>query len=287
MIKLIASDIDGTLLNSEHVITDRTREVIHAARNQGYEFMLATGRNYESAASIAEALDLDPHQIPIVSLNGMRVEHPIRNYRAIQAPMSYEACERMEILGTKYFMGILYCFEDIIYFQMDARSEEDFVFGEDEDRLRFFSDGARVSKVDHLSDLRQRFEAGDSILKIVYIQNADYTELVKERIALDMDADYDLLMVAPGWAEIMPKRINKGDAIMAYAAYRGIKPDEVLCFGDSDNDLTMIKQAGIGVAMENARHSLKIIADTVTCTNNENGVAEYIAEHLLNSFVKV
>ncbi|MBK2403287.1 Cof-type HAD-IIB family hydrolase [Erysipelothrix rhusiopathiae] len=282
MIKLIASDIDGTLLNSEHVITDRTREVIHAARNQGYEFMLATGRNYESAAAIAEALGLDPNEIPIVSLNGMRVEHPIRNYKAIEPPMSYEACERMEALGTKYFMGILYCFDDIIYFQMDSKSEEDFVFGEDEDRLRFFSDGTRVSKINHLDDIHDRFEKGDSILKIVYIQNVDYTELVKERIAFEMESDFDLLMVAPGWAEIMPKRINKGDAIMAYAASRGIQPNEIICFGDSDNDLTMIKQSGIGVAMENARHTLKIVADTITRSNDENGVAEYIAEHLID-----
>lgn len=282
MIKLIASDIDGTLLNSEHVISDRTREVIHQARAQGYEFMLATGRNYESAVAIAEELHLDPQAIPIVSLNGMRVEHPSRKYHALQAPMSYEACERMEELGMKYFMGILYCYEDTIYFQMDEKSEKDFVFGEDEDRLRFFSDGAKISRIDRLTDIGDRFERNDSILKIVYIQNADYTELIKERIAQEMDGDHDLLMVAPGWAEIMPKRINKGAAILEYASRRGIAPSEVLCFGDSDNDLTMIQSAGIGVAMENARNSLKIVADAITLTNDENGVAEYIAQHLLD-----
>ncbi len=282
MIKLIASDIDGTLINDEHQVTPYTKEIIQKARAQGIEFVIATGRNYESASEIAKQCGIEREEMAIISLNGLRVEFPNAGYSVRAESMSYEACKKMEEIGKKYFMGVMYAFEDVIYYHMDDVSFEDYRLGVPKERMVLFDDSLRSQRINGLEDIKHRFEHGSEILKMIYVQNGDYTELVKNRIAREFGKEFTLMLVGVGWAEIMPRHVNKGAALLQYAASRGIEADEIIAFGDSDNDLTMIKKAGTGVAMANARESLKIIADDITSTNSENGVAEYIEKHILN-----
>ena len=282
MIKLIASDIDGTLINSNHEVSDYTKKIIHEARKQGIQFALATGRDHESASGIARQLGIEGDDTAIICLNGLRVDNDSRDYHYHAPTMTYEDCELKEAIGNKYFMGVLYCFEDKIYYHMDDVAFQDYQLGISEQQFKFFNESLNAEKITGLKDIKHLFETGHQILKMVYIQNGDYTELVKERIAKEFDSRYNLLIVGDGWAEIMPRSVNKGDAILNYAASLGIKPEEVMTFGDSDNDLTMIAKAGCGVAMANARENLKTIADAITLSNDEDGVAHYIATHVLH-----
>lgn len=278
MIKLIVSDIDGTLLNPDHEVSDKTKEIVHKAKDQGVEFMIATGRDYDSAKGVAEKVGVD---CAIISLNGMRVDCDSHNYHVREASMTFEECRRMETIGNAYFMCVLYCFEDVIYYHMDDLAFKDFELGVSEDRMKFFNDKLSTEEIQGLDDIKGRFENGSTILKMVFMQNPDYTELVKNRIRTEITEAFDLLIVSPGWSEIMPKAINKGDALLKYAAHRGIKPEEIVSFGDSDNDLTLIDRAGTGVAMGNARDSLKSIADVITLSNAEDGVAYYVEQNIL------
>ncbi len=280
-IKMIASDIDGTLINNEHKVTDYTREIVQKVRQQGVEFVIATGRNYDSAVEVAAQLGIPNGEMGIVSLNGLRVENPLTGYSEHGRTMTFEECRKFEVIGRKYHMGVLYCLEDIIYYHMDDLSFQDYELGVDEDRMTFFNDRATTLKINGLDDIKHIFDEGQEILKMVYIQNGDYTELVKERVAAEFDEDFVLLVVGFGWAEIMHHDVNKGDALVKYAATRGIKPEEILSFGDSDNDLTLIERCGCGVAMANARENLKAIADDIADSNDDNGVANYIVKNIL------
>lgn len=82
--------------------------------------------------------------------------------------------------------------------------------------------------------------------------------------------------------EIMPKDVSKGHALLEIAEYLGIDQENIIAFGDQDNDMSMIQMAGVGVAMGNAIDSLKAAADYVTLTNNEDGIAAYLEKYLLN-----
>lgn len=281
-IKLVISDIDGTLINSDHNVSKKTKEVVTRLINSGVEFGIATGRDYGGALKIINQLELDPNTIPIVSLNGLQVNHADLDYHIKDKTIDYENCKRLGEIGEKYFMGVLYFFEDKVYSHMDDLSLKDYEHGKETTHMHFFKDGHKMERIESIDEISHLFTPDHEVLKMVFIQDEDYTELIKERISSSFPEEYDLLMVARGWAEIMPKSVNKGNAILEYAKFRGLDSSEILAFGDSDNDLTMINSVGKGIAMKNARNSLKVLADDIAETNDNDGVALYLEKHLLS-----
>ena len=105
-------------------------------------------------------------------------------------------------------------------------------------------------------------------------------ELVNPRVKKDLDPNFDALLVSKGWLEIMPKSVTKGEALIQYAAKLGIKPEEIMAFGDAENDISMISRVGHGVVMANGMDSLKAVAKDTAKANYEDGVANYILDKL-------
>lgn len=279
-IKLVASDVDGTLINNNHEVTQFTKEVVSKLKRKGIEFVIATGRSHDGAVKIAQALDIDKEGYGLICLNGLRTYHlPSEDYDSLPT-MTYEQCEEMEALGEKYHMGILYCYDDIIYFQMEEIAYLDYTIGMRSDRMRFFDDRSQTKEVKSLADIKERFDNNDPILKMVFVQSDDFMDLVHERVKKDLNPEFDALMVGRGWSEIMPKRVTKGEALIEYAAAMGIKPEEIMAFGDAENDISMISRVGHGVAMENAMDTLKAVAKDTAKRNDEDGVAHYILDNL-------
>ena len=112
------------------------------------------------------------------------------------------------------------------------------------------------------------------------MQSADYKELVYDRLKEKLDDQYELMLVSTTWSEIAEKGVNKGNAVLKYAESYGIKPEEIMVFGDSENDISMFKIAEVAVAMENAIGSAKENANAFTLSNDEHGVAVFIEEYL-------
>lgn len=217
----------------------------------------------------------------LICLNGLRTYNlPHEDYEELPT-MTYEECQAMETLGDKYHMGILYCFDDVIYFQMEEIAYLDYTIGMKSDKVRFFNDKSVTQEVKGLADIKYRFEANDPIQKIVYVQSDGFMELVLPRVKKDLDANYDALLVGQGWLELMPKSVTKGAALLKYAKSLGIEPYQIMAFGDAENDISMLGSVGHGVAMGNAMPSVKAVAKDITDTNYEDGVAKYIAKHLL------
>lgn len=281
-IQLILSDVDGTLINEEGHVSERTRNVVQQLSNQGYLFGIATGRHLASARGIAKECGLNPDEAPIIALNGLIVEHRSEGYYVKEDYLDYETCQSLSQIAENYYMGILFFYDDDVYYIMDDRSIEDYKVGLRPNMLRFYQEKVNMHRIYSVDELKPFFEREAFLRKVVMIQNAEYTELVKERIAKDICDDIHFMMVGPGWAEIMPSHVNKGDALLRYAKHMGINPKEIMTFGDSDNDLTMLLQSGHGVAMENARNSVKIVADAITDHHIEDGVAKYLEKHLLS-----
>lgn len=278
-IKLIASDIDGTLINTDHNVSEKTKEVVHRLRDEGIHFVLATGRAFDSTHRIAQQLELEQEDIGMICLNGMHTFNPITKEKRVHDGLGFEEAQQFKSLGEKYHMGVMYCFNDMMYLEMSDRSHDDYVNARGEELKTYFNFGVGIEMINSLDEIKNRFE-NDTLQKIAYIQTDDYMSLVIDRMKEETNENYTLMRVADGWTEVAKSTVNKGAALIDYAAKRGIKPEEIMVFGDSENDISMFKVAGISVAMENAIGTAKENATHHTISNDDHGVAVFIEDYL-------
>lgn len=278
-IKLIASDIDGTIIDDFGNISQDTRRAIHKLKEYGIRFTFATGRSYESTLRIAQQLGVDNEDVGMICLNGLQTFTLPNHEKVEKETLTFEESVNMQHLGERFYLGIMYCFDDVIYFQMDDLSYEDYMIAMGEDAKRFFNRNLEVVPVKSVHDIKERFET-DRIQKIAYIQSPQYMDLIVDRIRDEAGDGYEFMRVGPGWTEVATEGISKGNAVIEYAARFGITPDEIMVFGDSENDISMFKIAKKAVAVENAMDSAKAHATHFTKSNEDHGVAVFIEEYL-------
>lgn len=278
-IKLIASDIDGTIINSQGQITPRTQKVIKRLKDYDIAFTFATGRNHESTLEIAKQLEMGDEEIGMICLNGLQTYDLPSMNKTEQQSLTFEESKRMGLLGSEFYLGIMYCFEDCIYFQMDDKSYKDYTLGMDEEAWKFFNRKLAVKPINSIYDIQDEFKK-NKIQKVAYIQAPEYMSLVIDRMKKTIDDDYMLMRVGESWTEVAHKEITKGHAVLDYAAKKGITAEEIMVFGDSENDISMFEIAKVAVAMENAMPTAKEKATDFTLSNNEEGVADYIERYL-------
>ena len=271
-IKLIALDLDGTLLNENKEITPRTRAALERAAEEGIEIVPATGRFYSAMPAVVRDL---PFVHYAITINGAQV-YDFREERAIyeaRIPLS-RALSIMDHLRER---SIIYdCYVDNLAFMtkdyMDHAEEHT-----DEPYMLYMIRTLRTP-VPHLETLIR--ERGSDIQKI----SAFTSDQVLRHDLLDHLPDIFPDIITSSSistnVEINDKRAHKGLAIGALAQHIGIRPEETMAFGDGLNDIEMLRSAGIGVAMENACDGAKEAADRITLDNEHDGVAAVVEELL-------
>ena len=267
-IKIIAFDLDDTLLNSKKELTSETFETLKKASSMGIEIIPCTGRLCSAVPEVVKELDFVNYNI---TLNGADIRD-VKNNKSIA---KFEIPTEYVVTLSRVFknLPVIYdCVADSIGYMSKECFDKipDFMIGEWQVRLvRDFR-----TPVD---DLGEFFDSN----KLKGQKMQVYT--------LDKELRKNLLQSLP---VLFPKNIfsssiqnnieindlsaNKGSALKFMAEYLGVKIEQTLAFGDGLNDIEMLKAAGIGVAMENACDELKSVADYVTSSCNENGVAEGI-----------
>jgi Cof subfamily protein (haloacid dehalogenase superfamily) len=260
--RLIVSDLDGTLLRDDHTLSEYTKAVIHKAKEHGIEVMLATGRIYGGGLKFAKELNLNT---PILACNGALIKEaagkllygkPIKKntleeiIRFLTDRNLTFHCYGETTFYTKKLVGHLV---SLYAFNNDLPAEERFPMVE--------IDPMKLVKTDDIYKV------------LVHCEDSDKKEL------------YDKLSEIPGTAvtvswedtfDVTADGVSKSAAIDRYAREKGIKPSEIICFGDNYNDIDMLQYAGLGIAVENGVKLLREAADYVTCSNNEDGVAKAI-----------
>jgi Cof subfamily protein (haloacid dehalogenase superfamily) len=240
--KLVALDMDGTLLNEEKIISKENREAIFAALDAGVTVMMSTGRGVQSATPYIEELGLET---PIVAVNGSEVwKSPKVLLKRELLPVQWiKDMHRIAVEHDTWFWA--YAVQGI--FNKDKWTDDP----ESIDWLKF---GYYTEDEDTLRHIRQTLESWGTL----EITNSHPCNL-----------------------ELNPKGISKASGIREVCGMLGITMAEVIAMGDSLNDLSMIREAGLGVAMGNAQEEVKAEADLVTVTNDEHGVAKVIREYIL------
>lgn len=266
--KLVAIDMDGTLLNSEKQISERTRKAIENAKIQGTHIVICTGRILKSALYYSESLGL---KNPLIACNGAIIVDEDRN-------VIYEkALERekiREILNLAKLENIYCHFYDKTNFYSNIRSDE---------VLKFYNEGSSevnigVNVFDNIEEIMKMEDL--NVYKFIFIDN-NRDKLNKLREKLDKLGNINTTSSWINNIEAMGLNVSKGEALRELCERLNIEPEEVIAIGDSENDLSMLKFAGLGVAMENGDTLIKEYSDHITDSNDENGVAKVIEKFIL------
>lgn len=270
--QLLALDIDGTLLNSRHEIAPRVQRELRRARDAGVRLVLATGRRYSRALPLVAPLEL---AVPLVTHGGALLKDPANHQTLYQARLADEllaqvvaTCEAAGhdplLYGDTYLQGFdYYCRR----FEAGHPHLEEY--------LRKNAGCGRVIpgwSDDLPADVFAAFAMGT---------REEMSALVRRLREALPGALETLVLRSPFYAgfmcEIAPAGATKWSAVARLAAEWGIPRDAICAVGDDVNDLEMIRQAGLGVAMGNAAPEIQAAADRVAPTHDEDGVAEVIA----------
>lgn len=265
-IKLVATDLDDTLLRDDLTLSERVVEAIRLAKEQGVYVTFATGRMPASARPYAEQLGLD---VPIITYNGAMIQEAISRkilYRkVIPVELAREVISYLLGEGAHLHM---YREDQVFVQKMNDWSE---AYGQ---KTR-----VTVEEADLLEILEQEKEGVEKIIAFVQPEEMEsWREKLQEKFP-DM---LHFTSSKPYFLEMNHPEVNKGNTLLTFAKGLGIKQEEVLAIGDSLNDIEMIRCAGFGVAMDNARQEVKDAANAVTASNEEDGVAKAIEEYVLS-----
>lgn len=280
MIKCIAIDMDGTLLNSKQRISAQNKEAIVKAQEQGIEVVIATGRSYIEAMHVIKETEL---VCPIISINGAVVMDK-QGQKIVSNPLDTE--------GVKQAIDVLEIQE--IYYEIYT---SDGVYSNDKDRSIativdvFCSANPQLDPLEVTKMARKRFQMGHVKVVENYSQLLDDSNLEFYKL-LVFSSDLERLGEAGGRLkrieglvisssgrenlEINSIDAQKGVALEKFVQDKGITLSETMALGDNFNDVSMFEKVGLAVAMGNAPSEIQKLCHEITDTNEENGVAKAI-----------
>lgn len=285
MIKVIASDMDGTLLGDDHRVAPETLAAVREACDAGIRFMINTGRNFPGA--MAELKDTDLVCDYIVS-SGAEVRNP-RQEVVMTQPMSMELCREVYARIREFPISMVVCTDGADYRIGTLEEVEESIILE---LLLFHTDMSREEvcqtvlyrqmkeRTKSVPDLEDLGRAGIPVYKL-FLFAGDLEMLGKMKARLEENPDIAVASSFPTNLEITDVRAQKGPVLKAYIESLGYTMDEVMVLGDSLNDLSMLSMDfGATVAMENGDPEVKRAAKYITKSNTELGVAYVIRELL-------
>jgi len=262
--RLIAIDIDDTLLTDELTVTEGTRAALEAAVRQGCVVTLATGRMYASAAKIASQLALN---VPIITYQGALV-------KTLDGQVLYERPVPEDVAL------------DVLAFAAEHGLH---LQGYLDDKLLVPEDNAKAKAYSALSGVPYEVEtdfvavAKRGSTKLLMIDEPERLDRLIPELKARLGARAHVTKSKPNFLEVMHPEATKGAALLHVAAHYGIPREETIGVGDSWNDHDLVRTAGLGVAMANAVEPLKRIADYITLSNNEEGVRAVVEKFILRS----
>jgi Cof subfamily protein (haloacid dehalogenase superfamily) len=266
--KMICLDIDGTLLNSEHRISQRTKEVIQlVSEEMKIPIILVSARMPRGILFLLEELKISN---PIICYSGALImDSKINKLLSVTIPIS----EARHVVKLARNLGIhvsLYKDDEWYVEQLDEWAEQ-------EGEITNITPG--ITNFENLLDLWGREDSGPN--KILCMAEPKEIKALNSRILAYNCKDLNIYLSKPTYLEIMPGNASKTSAIEVLCVLCDIKRSEVLAIGDNYNDINMIEYAGLGIAMGNAPDEVKQYADYITLSNDEDGVAEALKKYML------
>ncbi|MGG5460736.1 sugar-phosphatase [Clostridium sp. B9] len=265
MYKLVAIDMDGTLLKKDKSLSEKNKEAIKKARGKNIKVVLATGRPVDGVKKYIEELDLFHDNEYVLTFNGAIIKE-IGSDRVICRD-SLKGKDLLDLYEVSKQIGVnIHAFskDGCITPKMNEYTELE----------------GKINGIDVYEINYETIEPEEEIVKVMMIDKPDVLEEGIKKLPRELYEKYTVVRSAPYFLEFLSNTCNKGEGVKSLAESLGIKREEVICIGDAGNDLHMIEYAGLGVAMENAFDEVKEKADFITKSNDDDGVA-----HVFEKFV--
>lgn len=266
--KVLVLDIDGTLTNSKKEITERTKVALRKAQENGVVVVLASGRPTPGIKPIAEEIELAKYGGFILSFNGA----VITNYQTKEVifekvlpdgvvPLLYEESQKANVSIVSYL-------DDVI---ITETPDNQYV------EIEAFINKMQVQKVDNFVDALRA-----PVTKCLMVGEPEKLVKEEERLKKKIGNRLNIYRSEPFFLEIMPQNIDKAYSLEKLLKHLGLTREQMIACGDGFNDRSMIEFAGLGVAMCNAQDAVKEVADLITLTNDEDGVALVVEDYMLS-----
>lgn len=257
--KIIFSDMDGTLLNSSHHISSYTKEVLTEVNKLGNKIVLASGRAYDAMKLILDTLPFSPLT---ATLNGGYILDENHNL-IFSSPMAKNTLlsleENISMIGLDYFF---FTGEHWGSATDNAYSRKECLITKCEEIIRPLHEVCQKNDVE----------------KVIAVGEPEKLDKALDNLKV-MFPSLALCKSSPNYLEINNANVNKGLAVDKVTAYFNLTPDDAIAFGDYDNDVSMLEKAGVSVAMSNGTDNAKKAAKRIGLSNDEDGVAKFLAEY--------
>lgn len=266
-IKLVAVDIDGTLLTNDRKVTPEVFEAVQEAKKQGVKVIIATGRPIPGVQPLLNELNLKEEGDYVITFNGGLVQDTSTGENIITETMTYEDYLDIEFLSRKLDVHMHAITKQGIY--TANRNIGKYTVHES-------------SLVNMPIFYRTPEEMGDKeIIKMMYIDEPEVLDAAIEKIPQEFFDKYTIVKSTPFYLEFMNKKASKGNAIKHLVEKMGLTAEQTMAIGDAENDRAMLEAVGNPVVMENGTPELKEIAKYITKSNEESGVAHALREWVL------
>lgn len=257
--KLIFLDLDGTLNNDEKHITEKTLSALMDAQKRGIRIALASARPSPGLFKERDILHLCEYGGILMSYNGGRIVDAATGAVLFETAMDLE--QTRAILRKLEALPVTPILDD---------GKQFFVTSKDGYKVAYECQNNRMecTEVENLADFLHF-----SPIKILMSVDPEILQEVKGKIAAFLPEELTVVQTAPFYLEVIPSAINKGQGVLDTCGALGIDPQDTIAFGDAENDIPMLRAAGVGVAMGNAAPAVKAAAGHVTLSNNADGIA--------------
>lgn len=263
-IKLIAIDLDGTLVHNAHHIPERNIEALRCVMDQGVTVAIATGRMHKSACQFVQRLGIGT-ETPLISYNGAMIRLPEAPEPLLHVPLPADLAAEIVQHAVDEDFSLNYYLDDTLYVMRVDHWAKLYT--------------GRTGDVAHpVGDLR-RFNGQQPTKLLVTAKPTEVDRLLPLLQQRFSDRVY-VTRSMPEYIEFLNQQVSKGSAVAWLAEHLGLQREQVMAMGDMLNDLPMIEWAGVGVAMPRAQEQVRRAADFVP-EHEEEGVAEAIAEYFM------
>ena len=266
---IIALDLDGTLTNSEKIITPRTFDALMKAQREGVRLVLASGRPTFGIAALANQLQLADYGGYVLSYNGGRI---------------IDWCEKTVIFSQvvdQKLVPILYYFAEKAQLPIVTYLPEAILASKNEGE--YLAEEARINGMPVVvaqNFVEEAMQISGGSTKFLIPGEPELLIQLESEMKAALSEQMEVFRSAPFFLELPPKGIDKAQSLQRLLTHLGLERESLMAFGDGFNDLSMIQFAGQGVAMANAVEEVKSIADFVTTSNEEDGIAHALEQLL-------
>lgn len=271
-IKMIATDIDGTLVNDQRQLSEFTINTLKKAHEKGVKIVLCTGRPLSGVNHLLHELGLDEfNDTYVITHNGAQALNAKTNEVVFRNLLSLDDFKALSQLSQ----------ELNVHMQTITTDSKLYVNSQNIGKYSIYD--AFYTNMDIIYTPADEMDPALQIAKIMWADEPQKIDAALALIPAAIKERFDLLRSEDFFCEFMHQNASKGYAAIKLGEFFGLTPDEIMTAGDQDNDMSMIISGGLSVAMGNAIQKVKDAADYITDTNNNDGLAKAVEKFVLNN----